>query len=104
MKRLTALLLVVAMTICGATAVIAADLPQAPQGVMAGQKALPDAELAQLNGRGLGPTNPGLQIAYDNNSKLALNGPPGLQLHVAGTVISQLLKGGPVSPPVPPAK
>jgi hypothetical protein len=53
MKRLTVILIVVTMTIGGATALMAAELPQTPQAEIVVGEILPDAELAQV--RGMGP-------------------------------------------------
>ena len=67
MKRLTVILMVVAIVIGTATALIAADSPNDHQGIFSGTKPLPDTALAQIRGRYLDPPNSGaagLQRAY----------------------------------------
>ena len=98
MKRLTALLMAVAMALGGATALMAADLPQVQKGVLAGEKSLPDADLAKISGKGyVTITLGGLDIAYAHT---VVNPAPGVGLKTASSVIHQLINSTP--PPQPP--
>ncbi len=51
MKRLTAVLTVAVLVLWGATALVAADLPQGLQGVLAADQALTDTDLRQMRGK-----------------------------------------------------
>jgi hypothetical protein len=97
MKRLTALLIVVAMALGGATALMAADLPQVQKGVLAGEKSLPDADLAKISGKGyVSITLGGLDIAYTRTEASPASG---VGLTTASSVIKQLIPHS--TPPKP---
>jgi hypothetical protein len=77
MKTMTVILMVLAMVIGTAMSLIAADLPQARQGLLANYKPLPDADLAPIAGKffpmSVTLATFTLQASFPSNAVLELN-------------------------------